>query len=86
MPLYKYRCSSCENTFEELRRMDDRNKPISCPECGANSELTLSPNAKVFPFEPQFFDDLDVKPVWIRSKAHLKEECRKRGMRAICLT
>ena len=31
MPIYEYRCESCDERFEELvRRPDD---PVACPEC-----------------------------------------------------
>lgn len=35
MPLYDYRCSACNHTFEQFEKMDDRNKPTrkACPGC-----------------------------------------------------
>lgn len=37
MPLYDYKCNSCEHTFESSRKYDNRLDPESepCPECGA---------------------------------------------------
>lgn len=32
MPIYEYRCQSCENTFEKLVKMNADAPP--CPECG----------------------------------------------------
>ena len=36
MPWYDYECMECEYIFEEVLRMDDREKPTrkKCPECG----------------------------------------------------
>lgn len=34
MPLYEYRCSSCGNRFEVLRRMGQGSEGLACPECG----------------------------------------------------
>ena len=34
MPLYEYRCSSCQSRFEVLRRMGQGSEGISCPQCG----------------------------------------------------
>jgi putative FmdB family regulatory protein len=36
MPKYQYQCKSCEYTFEEYYKMDDRKIPEEnpCPECG----------------------------------------------------
>jgi len=33
MPLYEYRCRSCGRTFEKLRRIDDADRNLDCPEC-----------------------------------------------------
>ena len=33
MPLYEYRCRSCGNTFERLRRMKDADSDLECPRC-----------------------------------------------------
>ena len=35
MPLYKYRCSNCDNTFKILQRNGNKNEDPECPECGA---------------------------------------------------
>lgn len=34
MPLYEYRCSSCGNRFELLRRMGQGPEGLKCPACG----------------------------------------------------
>jgi putative FmdB family regulatory protein len=44
MPLYDYRCSKCNHTFEQFQKIDDRNKPTRkpCPKCKKNKvELAL---------------------------------------------
>ena len=33
MPLYEYRCRKCGKTFEMLRRMQDADRDVECPEC-----------------------------------------------------
>src|SRR5690348_6138314 len=33
MPLYEYRCKTCGNTFEKLRRMSDSDRDVECPDC-----------------------------------------------------
>lgn len=36
MPLYEYRCQKCGKTFEMLRRMQDADRDVECPECSAD--------------------------------------------------
>lgn len=40
--LYQYRCKECGHEFEELHKVEDRNKPCKelCPECG-NSGIEI---------------------------------------------
>ncbi|HLH18719.1 MAG TPA: zinc ribbon domain-containing protein [Bryobacteraceae bacterium] len=33
MPLYEYRCRKCGQRFELLRRMQDADRELVCPEC-----------------------------------------------------
>ncbi|MBN2188689.1 MAG: zinc ribbon domain-containing protein [Chitinispirillaceae bacterium] len=40
MPLYEYRCSSCDNVYEELVS-GDRNKKVPCPSCGSDASEKL---------------------------------------------
>jgi len=34
MPIYEYKCSSCGEKFELLRRLTDKDDEIKCPKCG----------------------------------------------------
>ncbi len=36
MPLYEYRCTECGARFEQLRRMSEADRDLTCPKC--NSE------------------------------------------------
>lgn len=44
MPTYQYKCSECENSFEEIYRVADRNIPVGsvCSKCGTG-EISLYP-------------------------------------------
>lgn len=42
MPLYEYECEDCHEVFDELRRSDDREKPIACPRCGGQAHVLIS--------------------------------------------
>ena len=38
MPVYEYRCTSCDTEFEALRSMAEADKATACLHCGANSQ------------------------------------------------
>ncbi len=77
MPLYSLRCESCNKDFEEFSTVDNRLN-IRC-ECGGNTSILIQPTAFHI-FEPYWHPNLDKKPVFIKSKKHLKEESDKRNM------
>ncbi len=33
MPSYEYHCHKCGHTFETMRRVEERDQPLPCPEC-----------------------------------------------------
>jgi putative FmdB family regulatory protein len=35
MPLYEYRCQSCQKRFEVLQRLGEDATGLECPKCGA---------------------------------------------------
>lgn len=42
LPLYEYQCLECEEIFYELRRTNEREHPIECPDCGGMGEVLIS--------------------------------------------
>lgn len=36
MPMYEYGCTTCASKFDLLRRMDQADTGIICPQCGSN--------------------------------------------------
>jgi putative FmdB family regulatory protein len=41
MPIYEYRCKSCENRFEKLRPIAEMDGPTPCPRCQSAEVLRL---------------------------------------------
>jgi putative FmdB family regulatory protein len=33
MPSYEYQCQKCGHGFEAMRKVDERDEPLPCPEC-----------------------------------------------------
>lgn len=53
MPLYEFRCKSCDATFEERRSMANADDPARCPEGHDNVVRLLSVFAAVGGAAPQ---------------------------------
>ncbi|MEI6495369.1 MAG: zinc ribbon domain-containing protein [Actinomycetota bacterium] len=47
MPLYEYRCRTCDETFDARRSMSESNEPAECPAGHVNSVRLLSVFASV---------------------------------------
>jgi putative FmdB family regulatory protein len=47
MPIYAYKCKSCEHRFEARQRFSD-NPLTECPECDGNIRRVISPVGVVF--------------------------------------
>lgn len=41
MPVYEYRCLSCNTQFERLGLISERENGVSCPECGGKQAERL---------------------------------------------
>lgn len=35
MPMYEYRCKECGHQYEQLRRMSEADKDLTCPRCAS---------------------------------------------------
>ena len=36
MPIYEYKCTNCDNSFELIRSINDEDKNLKCPECSSS--------------------------------------------------
>ena len=49
MPIYTYKCQSCGNEADKLRKVLERDEPILCSKCGGNSvHITAVPSPPKF--------------------------------------
>lgn len=42
MALYEFRCDSCQKTFEEIRKISERDLPANCSECHSPATRNLA--------------------------------------------
>lgn len=85
MPIYDYQCTSdeCKCEFEEFRHIEDR-EDMACPKCGTKAKLLIS-RTKDDWFRPHWNEHLTHEPVFVESKGHYKQLCKKYGVQARCL-
>lgn len=84
MPIYEYKCKTCDKEFEKLARIDDRHK-TKC-DCGGDSQLLISSSISRDWFRPHMNENIDTNgPIYVESKGHYKKLCKERGLEARCL-
>lgn len=42
MPIYTYACSICNNSCDEIRRINERDRPSTCPSCGKPEDRVVT--------------------------------------------
>lgn len=82
MPLYDFRCRECGFEFEDFAKIADR-LSVRCPGCDSLCDIIPASRLRADEhiFKPYIDENisLDMKPVLIKSKAHLKELCKANG-------
>jgi putative FmdB family regulatory protein len=87
--IYEYKCDKCQHITELWRSISDRNAPAICENCQGNARRILSSpsginvggKGKI----PGWCTTLLEKPVYIKSKHHLRELCKKNDLRPVGL-
>lgn len=82
MPLYEYKCNNCQFEWEEVKKIAER-YDVQCPTCDSKDvKLLISAVHKDW-FKPFWHEDLSPDgPVFVKSKSHYKELCKKYGVYA----
>lgn len=77
MPLYDFQCELCGEEFEEVYKIDERHL-AKCPACNGPVKQLMSPSKKDW-FRPHWNENITTEPVFVESKEHYKELCKKHG-------
>jgi len=78
MPIYDFECTLCNKISEAIVPVDVNE--IICPKCKTGDALKIFKGTKFIPFKPYVEYNLGEEPVEIKSKSHLEQELRKRGL------
>jgi len=74
--LYEYECNDCSKVFDELREIDDRNRPATCV-CGGEAKKIISGYRVHGDIEPYYDDNLES---YITSKQHRRLVMKAQGL------
>lgn len=84
MPLYEYECEN-QHRWEELRKVEERDERAVCPTCGKDGRPVVPSRFGRDWFRPGWWEDFDIEPIYVESKQHLRELCKKYGVYARAL-
>ena len=63
MPLYDFKCSTCEHAFEKIISYDASQHPIECPECKSQTALRM-PSAPLLGDADRMFAQKNTSEGW----------------------
>ena len=78
MPLYDYECEGCHKIVERFEPFENREVQSEC--CPLYQAVRLVSASKLDVFREGRYEELGDDAPYITSKAHLADECRKRGL------
>lgn len=79
MPTYQYRCPKCQQSHDSFRRIDDRDKPLPCPDDGTEMKREITPTGLNIP-EWNLSYKCVATGAEITSMRQRKYELEKRGL------
>jgi len=77
MPIYDFYCPICLYNFESIEKIGT--EVTSCPCCRYGNVEKVFSGTRFVPFKPYVEENLGDKPVEIKSKKQLRQECNKVG-------
>lgn len=83
MPLYTWECSHCDFRFDDVCRIEDRDIPRRCNQCGRIFKRVISAPV-VHDFEEYLEENLadqgSGEPFLVKSREHLKQRMKDLGL------
>lgn len=79
MPIYVFECRGCKEQFEQYRPLSHFSRQTIC-DCGALSDLVVTPTVQASVFTPYTEYNLDRKPIRIESRQQRDELCAQHGV------
>jgi len=76
--IYTYKCK-CGESFDEFRRVEDRNNCPKC-KCGKKTRRVISLPNIAPDLVPYWDENIGKEPVYIKSKQHRKQVAKDNGV------
>lgn len=78
MPLYDVKCQACQKEFEHFCKIADL-PSIRC-DCGGQCQTLITNSRTQDWFKPFWHPNLSHEPIFVESRNHFKQLCKKYGM------
>ena len=78
MPIYSYKCVTCDYIKDRFRKMEDRNRWLVCPHCRKRMYHILSPFS-AHTWKPLELELETNKPRTYETKKDLDKDCHRLG-------
>ncbi|MDH5518850.1 MAG: zinc ribbon domain-containing protein [Gammaproteobacteria bacterium] len=76
MPIYEYKCPSCQNEFEEQMSLQEYSPLRVCPECNSPSPRLISaPQLRILKNEERIARERNERAIYEPLKVSRKHEC-----------
>jgi putative FmdB family regulatory protein len=79
MPTYDYVCEKCGRKWEDFVAVSMRDSVVC--KCGEKATKLISSGVSIIPpFQEMVYHDICETPILIKSKQHLRDECKKHNV------
>ena len=78
MPVYDFRCKTCNKTHEYIAKFEERQKTCECG--GEMDRLITTRYAVIGDIEPYIDEHIGEKPVVVKSRKHRQQLMRENGV------
>lgn len=84
MPLYDVQCTECGIEFEHFCKIAEATD-IRCVKCDGRCKTLITNSHNQDWFKPHWNPNFDLEPIYVRSRNHFKQLCKKYDLTPRCM-